>query len=331
MRFDRFNVLISSAGRRHALLDLFRRTLRQLDLHGDVMAVDATPLSAAFQSADRGFIVPRTASPEFIPAMLELCREHEVRLVVPTIDPELPLYAAHREAFARIGTTVAVSSPAVVAIGNDKTHTHRWLRGAGFPVPRQATVGEVLEAPEDWPFPLFTKPVNGSGSIGAAVVHDTAELAALARGGGFVVQTIAPGVEHTIDFLADASGRCRCAVPRRRLEVRSGEMSKGVTVRSPLLEGLAEQLCAALPGAYGTLCVQVFHDEASGALNVIELNPRFGGGYPLAWEAGAHFPRWMIEELLDVPSTASTDGWRDRLVMLRYDEAVFVDGAPFGL
>lgn len=331
MRVDRFNVLISSAGRRHALLDLFRRALRQLDLHGELMAVDATPLSAAFQSADRAFVVPRTASPEFIPTVLELCRAHEIRLVVPTIDPELPLYAAHREAFARIGTTVAISSPAVVAIGNDKVLTHRWLREAGFPVPRQATVGEVLEAQAQWPFPLFAKPVNGSGSVGATVVHDAAELGAVARGGGFLVQTLAPGVEHTIDFLADRAGRCRCAVPRRRLEVRAGEMSKGVTVRSPLLEGLAERLCAALPGAYGTLCVQAFHDEESGALTVIELNPRFGGGYPLAWEAGAQFPRWMIEELLGLPSTASRDGWRDGLVMLRYDEAVFLDGAPLGL
>ncbi|HYG67833.1 MAG TPA: ATP-grasp domain-containing protein [Anaeromyxobacteraceae bacterium] len=328
---QRFNVLVSSAGRRHALLDLFRRALRALGLEGDVMAVDATPLSAAFQSADRAFVVPRTSHPEFVPAVLELCRRHDVRLVVPTIDPELPLYAEHRDAFARVGATVAVSSPEVIAIANDKGLTHRWLAARGFPVPRQATAAEVLGGAPGWTFPLFAKPVNGSGSIGATVVRDAGELAVLARNGPLVVETIAPGVEHTIDFLADRSGRARCAVPRRRLEVRAGEVSKGVTVRSPVLEDLATRLCAALPGAYGALCVQTFLDDATGALNVTELNPRFGGGFPLACEAGAHFPRWIVEELLGLPSTATANGWRDRLVMLRYDAAVFVDGATAGL
>lgn len=325
-----FNVLISSAGRRHALLRIFRTALDRLGLTGDVVAIDASPLSAAYQVADRSFLVPRTSSPEFIPAVLDLCRRQRIRLLIPTIDPELALYAAHREAFERIGTTVAISSPEVVAIGRDKERTHRWLAAAGFPTPRQTTVEVALRDRESWPFPLFVKPVNGSASVGAAVVHDDAELATLTRGGGFIVQTVARGAEHTIDFLADRSGRCRCAVPRQRLEVRGGEVTKAVTVRSEAMQALVARLCEALPGAYGTLCVQVFLDPATGALEVIELNPRFGGGFPLTWAAGADFARWMIEELLGLRSSAALDGWQDGLVMLRYDEAVFVDRGKVG-
>lgn len=327
----RFNVLLSSAGRRYALLQIFRRTLADLGFAGEVMAADMSRLSAAFQAADRSFLVPRCTSAEFVPAVLELCRTNEISLVVPTIDTELPVYAAQRDTFARVGTTVAVSSPEAVAIGADKGRTHAWLTGNGFPTVRQAAVQDILAAPGSWNYPFVVKPAGGSSSIGFAIVRDRTQLEAATGGGAFVAQTIAPGVEHTVDVLADRSGRCRCAVPRRRFEVRAGEVSKGMTVRSPALEGLAARICDALPGAYGCLNIQIFQDESTGEMNVIEINPRFGGGFPLAWEAGARFPRWLIEDVLGLPSTATAIGWKDRLVMLRYDDAVFVDAAKAGV
>jgi carbamoyl-phosphate synthase large subunit len=119
-------------------------------------------------------------------------------------------------------------------------------------------------------------------------------------------------------------------VPRRRLEVRAGEVSKGITVREPAVIDLAVRAAEALPGAWGCLNVQIFHDVASGQLAVIELNPRFGGGFPLAWEAGAHYPRWILEEVLGLPSTVH-DRWTDGLVMLRYDAAVFRPREDCGL
>lgn len=326
-----FNILLSSAGRRFALLRILRETLRDLGLVGEVMAVDMSRLSAAFQSADRAFVVPRCTSPEFIPAMLEICRENGIRLVVPTIDTELPPLAAHRQAFAGIGTTVAISTPEVVAIGGDKDRTHRWLVDNGLPTVPQATIDEVRAHPELWSYPLLVKPAGGSSSIGVAVVQDRAQLDATTRGGGFIAQALATGNEFTIDFLANREGRCLCTVPRRRFEVRAGEVSKGMTVRSATLQALAARICERLPGAFGCLNVQVFQDDATSALNVIEINPRFGGGFPLAWEAGARFPRWIIEEILGLPSTVSASNWRDRLVMLRYDEAVFVDAKKAGV
>lgn len=327
----RFNVLLSSAGRRYALLSIFRKALAELGLQGEVMAADMSPLSSAYQAADRSFLVPRCASAEFVPRLLEICRANEVSLVVPTIDTELPVYARHREEFARIGTTVAVSSPEAVAIACDKVRTHAWLSATGLPTVRQASAEEAIAHRDAWPFPFLVKPAGGSSSIGVAIVRDEVQLAAATRGGAYLAQTIAPGVEYTIDVLVTRAGRSVCAVPRRRLEVRGGEVSKGMTVRAPALEALARRLFEALPGAYGCLNAQVFHDEKTGTMNVIELNARFGGGYPLAWEAGARYPTWMIEELLGLPSTASADRWRDRLLMLRYDDAVFIDATRAGL
>ena len=335
-------VLVSSAGRRVELLRGFRRALGSLGLEGRVVATDATWYSSAFHEADEGIVVPRLDDPAFVPTLLEVCEKHGVDLVVPTIDTEMAAWVASRDRFAEIGTTVALSGGGVVDIAADKQLTHDWLADEGFPTVRQATPEAVLSDPAAWPFPLVAKPRFGSAGIGVGIVRDPDQLASAVRRpelGEMIVQTLAGGREHTIDVLADRRGRCVCAVPRRRIEVRSGEVSKGVTVRSPRLQDLAARLCAALPGAFGTITVQVFvdgdpddpaPDDAApddADLAVIEINARYGGGFPLALEAGADFPRWQLEELLGLPSTAEPDGWREGLVMLRYDAAVFVDEA----
>lgn len=324
---DRAVVLISSAGRRVELLRIWRRTLADLGLDGEVLATDMSRVSAAFHDADRAFTVPRCTAPEFVPAMIELCRRERVTLVVPTIDTELPMLAAARADFAAVGTTVHVSAPDTIAIGYDKRATHRWLVEHGFPTVEQHEVADVPD------FPRIAKPVRGSSSIGLARVRDREELARVTAGQDYVVQSIAAGVEYTVDVLVDRQGRCRCAVPRRRLEVRAGEVSKGITVREPAVVALATRIAEALPGAWGCLNVQIFHDAATGALAVIEINPRFGGGFPLAWEAGARYPQWILEEVLGLPSTApdGNDGWHDGLVMLRYDGAVFRSREDCGL
>ncbi len=320
-------VLISSAGRRVELVRGFRSALGGLGLDGRVLAADRSPLSSALQTADEGFLVPSCDDPAFLPEMVELCHKHSVDLIVPTIDPELPVYAAARDEFAAAGTAVAVASAELVAIAADKRRTHEWLIGHSFPTVGQATPAEVRAEPEAWAFPLVVKPRHGSAAIGVSLVHDAAEFDLAARVDDVVVQTLASGMEYTVDALVDRSGRCVCAVPRRRIEVRAGEVSKAVTVRSAELEALAVAVCAALPGPYGVITLQIFHDDATGQMAVIEMNARFGGGFPLSREAGADYPRWLLEEITGLPSSATSAGWRDGLVMLRYDAAVFVDDA----
>jgi carbamoyl-phosphate synthase large subunit len=326
-----FNVLISSAGRRVALLESFRHALRCLGLSGEIMAADVSALSAAFQVADRSVMVPPCTSSGFVAAMLEICRDNHISLVVPTIDTELLAYAEAREGFAAIGTTVAVSSPAVVRIASDKHQTHAWLVGAGIPTVRQASADEVRKHPEEWPFPFIVKPAQGSASIGVATVHSATELAAAAQREGFIAQSIASGVEHTVDVLVDRNGTAVCAVPRRRIEVRAGEVSKGMTVRCLAIIDMATRVCEQLPGSYGPVTIQMFQEPSTEDIRVIEVNPRFGGGFPLAWQAGARFPQWLIEEVLDLPRSADPGSWRDGLVMLRYDQAVYIDGKDVGL
>jgi carbamoyl-phosphate synthase large subunit len=321
-----FNVLISSAGRRVVLARLFREALNDLGLPGEVAACEANPLSAAYTEATTRFLVPRCDDPDFVPALLEACIANEIHLVVPTIDTELPLLAEVREQFATVGTTLAVSGPRTVAIARDKSVTHRWLADAGLPTVEQWTVADAPDDPER--YPLIAKPRCGSSSVGMQRLATPKALAAF-RGLDYVVEEIAPGDEHTVDIYIDRFGGLVTAVPRLRLETRAGEVSKGLTVRHDGLIALAARVAASLEDAAGALNFQCFADPLSGRLAIIELNARFGGGFPLSDAAGAHVPRWMIEDLAGLDSSAVAD-FQDGLVMLRFDDAVYTTRAALG-
>jgi carbamoyl-phosphate synthase large subunit len=318
------NILISSAGRRVSLMNCFRESLAELGIAGRIIAVDATPYSAAVQLADDFYLVPRCTDPNFIPEIQQICEQEEVRLVVPTIDTELPAYAAATGSFRKQGTEIAISSPETVRICYNKVLTHQWLVAQGFPVPRQAAPEVVLGNSCDWTFPLIIKPIDGSGSLGVRIVTSSDELAALvSNSNGVIVQECIEGAEHTINVFVNRQGRCLCAVPHFRMEVRGGEVSKGVTVKNRQMIELANSIVESMPGAYGPLNVQCF-STAAGDLKVIEVNARFGGGYPLAHRAGAPVARWLIDEILGREPREPFDAWEDGLTMLRYDEAVFV-------
>ncbi len=321
------NVLLSSAGRRVGLLRCFQQSLADLGMSGSLHAADCSRSAPAFHLADRSWLVPRCRETGFTAAVLAIASAANIRLIVPTIDTELPAYAAARREFEAAGVLVSVSAPETVDICADKALTNSWLTRHGFPTVRQSTPAEVLANPAAWPFPLLVKPRRGSASIGVRTVESPAALALLAEAQSeLVVEEIAPGQEHTINVFVDRQGRCRCAVPHRRLEVRAGEVSKGLTVKHRGMMELARQIAEKLPGAFGALNIQCFLGP-DGAIRVIELNARFGGGYPLAHQAGAHFTRWLIEETLGLPLTADFDAWQDDLAMLRFDDAVFVPGS----
>ena len=320
---DRFNVLISSGGRRVSLLEAFRDALRDLNLTGSVFVADASSLSSAARRADRSFVVPRCDTADFVPELIKICSSSDVHLVVPTIDPELEPYADSRERFAAIGTTVAVSSPETVRLVADKSRTFDWLVRNSFPTLPQSTVADVVADRSAWRLPVVVKPRRGSASNGVRRIKSWGHLKHL--DGDDIVQPLADGDEYTVDVLVNSSGRAVCAVPRRRLEVRAGEVSKALTVRSPALEHLACSIAETLPGAYGALNIQMFWDSSSDDIRVLEINARFGGGFPLSWRAGGLYPRWIVEDALSLPSSSSSDLWQDGLLMLRYDEAVFLE------
>ncbi len=277
------NVLVSSAGRRGSLIQLIRETFRPS--YGRVYAIDAAPWSAACRLADDWQLVPRFDDEGFFDAVADYCREHHIQLIIPTHDRELPVYARLRPMFAELGIHVACSGPRTIEIATDKLQTAQFLSANGLPAPLQIALVDAQNPDPKLPYPLIVKPRHGSCSVGVRVAHDFEELSFYLKRTQFpIVQRQAQGREFTINFLVSKTGICRIAVPHWRVETRGGEVSKCVTVRQPELLRTANQLANALPDAYGPLCFQAFidHDQQ---VQIIEVNARLGGGYPIAHQA----------------------------------------------
>lgn len=318
-RNRQLTMLLCSAGRRVGLLQTFRRAAGALGADLRILACDAQPeWSAACRLADEAIGVPLAEDPAYVDATAEICRTHGVGLVVPTIDPELWPLAQARARLSAIGSTVAVSEPAVIDICRDKLRTAQFLASHGVPVPRTEPLTPDLRT--RWRGPGVLKPRHGSAGRAITYIEDGEALPTEATE-PMIVQERLEGEEWTINLYFDGRGRVRSIVPHRRVQVRAGEVEKGVTGRSAALMGIAERLAACLPGARGALCFQAIVD-AAGVAKVFEINARFGGGYPLADHAGAHFAQWLIEERLGLPSTA-TNTWAEGVGMLRFDSAIF--------
>lgn len=314
------NVLVSSAGRRGALVRLIKEALRPYG--GQVFAVDSGDWSAACRLADDWKRVRRCDAPGFAEEILEYCVAQRVRLVIPTIDTELPVYAENRERFRDAGVEVAVSGPQTVAIARDKAATHLFLTSAGLPTVKQYAAHSP--PPRALPFPLVVKPRFGSASAGVHMVADDEALQFYQkRVPQPLVQELAQGKEYTVNLFVNRSGQCVYAVPHWRVETRGGEVSKCVTVRQRELLDIAGRLCRHLPDAYGPMCFQAFVDNER--VRIIELNARFGGGYPVAHQAGADFIGLLIRDVLGRSSTDLTNRWTDGVAMTRWDDAVFTD------
>lgn len=320
----KMNLLISSCGRRVQLIDCFRRAAAELQIELKVTGCDADPdRSAAARKADAMSVMPKCSSERFIPELLALCEREKIDLIIPTIDPELPVLAGSHDEFRQRNCEVAISTPSVVAMAGDKLATSEWLQANGISTPGTWSMAKARENSRILGFPVMIKPVVGSGSVGVRYAETAVELYDVPAPGNFLVQSYINGREYTLNlYFSLTDGKMRCAIFHLRLETRGGEVSKGVTVRHPGLAEIARKIGGALQGARGCICVQVI-EQADGQLFVTDINARFGGGYPLADFAGAKFARWLLEEAVGLPCTAN-DNWEENVTMLRYDAAVFL-------
>lgn len=317
-----FNILFTCAGRRVALIEAFGRALNELALSGKLLATDSSSATAAFYMADKGFVVPPVGTRMYIPCLLDLCRVHRVKLVIPVTDLDLRSLSRQQEPFARIGTTVMIGSPASVLMCQDKARTARFLKRIGLGAIRTFTLAEFLQAPF---YPCFIKPIHGSASVGTARLNDEGDLRShlAIHGDLMLVQDYVSGAEYTLDIYRGRDGQVYSVVPRQRLAVRSGEVEKGLTVNDPELIEVGVHLGQHLEGIWGVVNAQC-RRPAGGRAHVFEINPRFGGGAPLSIHAGADFPRCVIEETLGKKPSAKLGQFTPDLLMLRYDNAVFV-------
>lgn len=318
----RVRILFTSAGRRVELIQAFTRAAQALKLRADIEVADAETQIAAAGVAGRAHQVPRISSKEYIPALLDIVRRRKIDLVFPLLDGELVGLSDARAQFAQHRCGVVISSPEVVRTCRDKLVTYGFLTKHQIDTPRTWTPAEVL-ARRRHEFPYFLKPRCGSASKGNAVLHNRADLEGLVpRVPDAIVQEFVPGVEHTLDVYTGYDGVPRCVVPRERIEVRGGEVTKARTVKHAEIIAAGARVATALGGCMGLVTIQLILTP-EGRVRIIEINPRFGGGVPLAIHAGADFPRWLLMEWLGRPPRLRMDQFRPGVLMLRYHQSFF--------
>lgn len=322
----RVRVLFSCAGRRVELIQAFRRAGEELGIKLELHGSDASAHAPALSFVDRAHTIPTVASGKYEKSLLALARKERIDLVIPLNDHELQAIADLAPQLAQGGTTAVVSDPKVVRICRDKIRTFQTLFAAGIDTPKTWTWRDAMERTRN-KFPMFIKPRGGSAAIGATVLKNRRELEVMgSRVKRPIVQEFIPGIEHTLDVYCGLSGGVRCVVPRKRIEIRAGEVSKGVTVKSPKIMALGKAVAEALGECRGIVTVQCIVTK-SGRMPAIEINPRFGGGAPLGIAAGANYPKWILQEFLGKEPKIRWGGFRGDVAMLRYDQSVFVEGA----
>lgn len=313
------NILITSAGKRVELLKEFKKELSNLVTDGEVLTVDLNPLMApACHYSDKSFSIDSVLSANYTSALLDICKNNNVGIVVPTIDTELHILSQNRNIFAKSGIEIMISDESFIQICRDKRLTNKFFSKHGIKVPNPIDKNNPT-------FPIFAKPYDGSLSKNIHIIRNHGELTQeiLSDPKLMFMELIDKHQykEFTIDMYYGNDGNLKSIVPRERIEIRSGEVNKGATRKNGLVSFLKNRM-GYVQGVRGCICVQLFYREADNDIYGIEINPRFGGGYPLSYHAGANFPEMMIKEYILGEDLKYTESWNPNTIMLRYDSQV---------
>ena len=275
-------VLLTGVGKRYDIVSAFAK-------HATVVAADPNPLAPARYAADHRCAVPRIDDPAYVPALRQLCEEHEIGAVVPLTDLDIEVLA-HARASGQL--PAFVPDPEIARATFDKYEAHLLLQGLGLPSPPTVLPGERIEH-----FPVMVKPRQGSG---ARSIHRADDAPAVEFFVNYIrepvmVQWLMDGPEFSIDTLSDLHGRCLNAIPRTMIESRGGESIKGTVIADRELVELGRRVVEALR-VRGPCTVQVFRDRDIG-LGITDVNTRFGGAFPAPMYAalpGRTYPELIV-------------------------------------
>ena len=314
------NILFTCAGRRTYLLRYFKENLSVADR---IVATDMQLSAPALQVADVKLQVPTVYSPDYVDTILHICKEYDIAAVFSLNDLELPVLAENKPQFEAQGVKLIVSDIPVIEIAFDKYKTAKWIESIGLAAPKTyVRLKDVKDALSkgDVCFPLFMKPRWGSGSIGLESISDMEELdiyygllmkkikktilATASVGDEYIIiQEKLTGNEYGLDVMNNLDGKNVGVSVKQKLAMRSGETDKAITVNLPEVHEIGRIIGDAL-GHIGNLDVDIMQ-RADGTYCVLELNPRFGGGFPFSYEAGVNLPKVLIQWIKNEPADLS--------------------------
>lgn len=313
------NILILSAGTRNKIVQYFVKTLNGT---GKVIATDMSSLAPAIYEADKYYIVPKMTSPEYLDVVLEICRKEEITGVLSLIDPELSFLAENREKFEAIGTTVIVSSYMLCEMALDKFQMYNWLKTHGYRCARSYMNKDAFFMDVDAgviTYPVFVKPVRGSASVSISKVYDKETVNLLfAHEDGLMIQEFLDGQEIGADVYTDmVSHEVVSIFTKEKLRMRAGETDKAVSFKDEKLFNLIDKFVRE-SGWLGQIDIDIFNVD--GEYYISEVNPRFGGGYPHAYECGCDHITMILNNLSGKTNTKKVGAYDDGVYMMKYNE-----------
>ena len=315
------NIIISCCGTRNNIVRYFKR---ELNGKGTVIATDCSPLAPALYEADVSCVVSRIDSPAYINELLDLCRKHHVDAIISLLDPELLLLAEHRRQFLDIGVIPIVSGIHAIATSFDKFKMNIWLAEHGFPALKTYLSAEEFKmdhAKKNIEFPVYVKPRCGSGSVDTYMVFSMEELTfRIKQRNDFLIQECVTGIEYAADAYGDMlSHKPVSFFLKRKLRKRDGETDKCISAED---DSLRDQIFRFIEefGLAGPLDFDVVH--SNGLYYIIDVNPRFGGGYPIAFSHGINFFEMILNNLSGKANTFKNHAYEPGVYSMKYYETM---------
>ena len=313
------NILILSAGTRNKIVQYFKKTLGE---NGKVIATDMSTIAPAIYEADKYYIVPRITEPGYIDIILDICKKENISGVLSLIDPELSLLAENEYKFKNVGTTVIGSSYELCERALDKMKMFEWLRSHGYNcaksyVDKNEFFADVKTGKAN--YPAFVKPVRGSASIAISKVFDNETVDLLFdHSDNLMIQEYLDGQEIGADCYIDLlSGELVSVFTKKKIVMRAGETDKSVSFKDEKLFELIKKFVNE-SGWRGQIDIDIF--EINGEYHISEVNPRFGGGYPHAYECGADHMKLIVNNLNGIVNSDVIGNYKENVYMMKYNE-----------
>lgn len=313
------NILILSAGTRNKIVQYFKKTLGE---NGKVIATDMSTIAPAIYEADKYYIVPRITELGYIDIILDICKKENISGVLSLIDPELSLLAENEDKFKAVGTTVIGSSYELCERALDKMQMFEWLRSHGYNcaksyVDKNEFFADVETGKAN--YPVFVKPVRGSASIAISKVFDNETVDLLFdHSDNLMIQEYLDGQEIGADCYIDLlSGELVSVFTKKKIVMRAGETDKSVSFKDEKLFELIKKFVNE-SGWRGQIDIDIF--EINGEYYISEVNPRFGGGYPHAYECGADHMKLIVNNLNGIVNSDVIGNYKENVYMMKYNE-----------
>ena len=313
------NILILAAGTRNKIVQYFRNTVRD---DGEVVATDSSKLGPAIYDADKYYIVPPITASGYLDVILSICKKEKIHGILSLIDPELSLLAANEEKFKAIGTTVIGSSYELCELALDKYRMYQWLASRGYNcarswMERDKFYKEVKEG--GITYPVFVKPAYGSASISISKVYDKETVDNLfTHEDNLMIQEFLNGQEIGADVYIDMlSGEVVSIFTKKKIHMRAGETDKAVSFKDPELFAFIEKFVLEA-GFKGQIDIDIF--RINGQYYISEINPRFGGGYPHAYESGCNHMELIWNNLYGRANRKHIGAYEEGIYMMKYNE-----------